>query len=572
MTVPSSAQSDPLLAELTGPGMGFEIVEQEGARAFRHAPPDLNLMIESARRHGDRTAIVDWRDDGSERRTSFAEIFAARDRLAAQLGDRRGQRIAICMHNRAEWMIGFLAVLRTGGVAALFNSRGSPVELIAMIEEVTPSLVLADTRAFDALKVGGYAGPMIDLTQPDAAPEPGEGAASGLIAHTASPDDPAAILFTSGTTGRPRGVVLTHRNLVTGLMTVQLSGMMVLHGIAQAQGLPVETILAHMPQQATLLVYPLFHISGLGSGFLSPLIAGTKTIILRRWNPADALRLIADEGVTVLSGVPTMLWDLLRAVEAGGAGGGAGAGGGLASLRNVASGGQALPVNLLDAIRAACPQAMMGTGYGMTECAGALAQAVGADFLRKRASAGRVLPLADVRIVAPDGTVLGPGDTGEIQVRGPFVMQGYWNRPEATAAAFTADGWLRTGDVGFVDDEHYIFIVDRVKDMVISGGENIFCAEVERVLGEQPGVLECAAFGLPDDRLGERLVAVVKGDGVKGDGLDAHTLIEAVASGLARYKAPTEIAIMHEPLPRNVLGKVDKKALRQTWPNLKGEK
>jgi len=336
---------------------------------------------------------------------------------------------------------------------------------------------------------------------------------------------------------------------------------MVLHGIAHAQGLPVATILAHMPQQATLLVYPLFHISGLGSGFLSPLIAGTKVITLRRWNPGDALRLIADEGVTALTGVPTMLWDLLRAVEAGGAGGG------LASLRNVASGGQALPVNLLDAIRAACPQAMMGTGYGMTECAGALAQAVGADFLRKRASAGRVLPLADVRIVAPDGTILGPGDTGEIQVRGPFVMQGYWNRPEATAAAFTTDGWLRTGDVGFVDDEHYIFIVDRVKDMVISGGENIFCAEVERVLGEQPGVLECAAFGLPDDRLGERLVAVVK-----GDGLDAHALIEAVASGLARYKAPAELAIMHETLPRNALGKVDKKALRQTWPNLNGEK
>jgi len=209
---------------------------------------------------------------------------------------------------------------------------------------------------------------------------------------------------------------------------------------------------------------------------------------------------------------------------------------------------------------------MMGTGYGMTECAGALAQAVGADFLRKRASAGRVLPLADVRIVAPDGTVLSPGETGEIQVRGPFVMQGYWNRPEASAAAFAGAGWLRTGDLGFVDDENYIFIVDRVKDMVISGGENIFCAEVERVLGEQPGVIECAAFGLPDARLGERLVAVVK-----GDGLQPAALIEAVADGLARYKAPTEVMMTEQTLPRNALGKVDKHALRQTWPNFGGE-
>jgi acyl-CoA synthetase (AMP-forming)/AMP-acid ligase II len=352
-------------------------------------------------------------------------------------------------------------------------------------------------------------------------------------------------------------VVLSHRNLVTGLMTVQLSGMMVLHGLARAQGVPVETILAHMPQQATLLVYPLFHISGLGSGFLSPLIAGTKVVIVRRWNPAEALRLIADEGVTMLTGVPTMLWDLLHAAQD------SGSASALAGLRNVASGGQALPVNLLDAVRAACPQAMMGTGYGMTECAGALAQAVGADFLRKRASAGRVLPLADVRVVAPDGTVLGPGESGEIQVRGAFVMQGYWNRPEATAAAFADGGWLRTGDVGFVDEEHYIFIVDRVKDMVISGGENIFCAEVERVLGEQPGVHECAAFGLPDERLGERLVAVVR-----GEGLDAAALIEAVAQGLARYKAPAQVLIATHTLPRNAVGKVDKKALRAAWPAL----
>jgi len=557
--VNDTAQSDPVLAQLTVPGQPFEIVADARGRAFRNAPPDLNLMIEAARRHGARIAVVDWRDDGSERRTSFDDLFAARDRLAAHLGDRRGQRIAICMHNRAEWMIGFLAVLRVGGVPALFNSRGAPDALIAMIAEVTPALVLGDTRACAALRAGGHAGPMIDLTRNEwgdgAMPAP-ENTGAGM----ASPDDPAAILFTSGTTGHPRGVVLTHRNLVTGLMTVQLSGLMVLHGIARAQHLPVETVIAHMPQQATLLVYPLFHISGLGAGFLSPLMAGTKTIVLRRWDTDEALRLIGAEGVTMLSGVPTMLWDLLRAVEH------RRDSGALAGLRNVASGGQALPVNLLDAIRVACPQAMMGTGYGMTECAGALAQAVGADFLRKRASAGRVLPLAEVRVVAGDGSVLAPGETGEIQVRGPFVMQGYWNRPEADAAAFAGAGWLRTGDLGFVDDENYIFIVDRVKDMVISGGENIFCAEVERVLGEQPGVIECAAFGLPDPRLGERLVAVVR-----GDELIAGGLIEAVAHGLARYKAPTEIRLADVPLPRNALGKVDKHALRRMWPNFSGE-
>jgi long-chain acyl-CoA synthetase len=199
---------------------------------------------------------------------------------------------------------------------------------------------------------------------------------------------------------------------------------------------------------------------------------------MRRWDAQEAVRLIEREKITMFSAVPTMLWDMLHRAKLGDAD--------LSSLRNVASGGQALPVNLLDEIREACPQAVMGTGYGMTEASGSLAQAVGDDFIRNRASAGRVLPLAQVRIVSPDGAVMPMGESGEIQLKGAMVMAGYWNRPEETAAAFTEDGWLRTGDVGYIDAEGYIFIVDRVKDMVISGGENIYCAEVERVMGEIP--------------------------------------------------------------------------------------
>ena len=207
----------------------------------------------------------------------------------------------------------------------------------------------------------------------------------------------------------------------------------------------------------------------------------------------------------------------------------------------------------------------MGTGYGMTEASGAVAQAVGEDFIRNRASAGRVLQLADVRIAAPDGTLLPQGQSGEIQVRGAMVMQGYWNRPEETAAAFTADGWLRTGDVGYVDAEGYVFIVDRVKDMVISGGENIYCAEVERVMGEMPGITECAAFGIPDERLGELLVAVVVAQDT-----DEAAIKHWVGERLARYKSPAHVAFSAESLPRNHLGKIDKIKLRALWPHLFG--
>lgn len=552
-------QIDPIFAAVTAPGTPFEIVERDGLRQFAQAAPDLNLMIEFARRHGEKTFLVDFSSNGEERRLTFDQVFAWRDQLVPMLHITRGERVAICMRNRAEWIVAFLAVIKAGGVAALLNSRGSPAELVAMLDDVTPALVLADSQRAALIREGGYGGRMLDLTKPfdgqeierrahDAMPDPG----------VARPEDPCAILFTSGTTGRVKGAVLTHRSLITGLMATQLTGMMVLHNMAQAHGVPVETILANMPQQAALLVYPLFHVSGLGSAFLSPLFAGSKVVIMRRWDADEAIRLIEREHITQFSAVPTMLWDMLHKAKLGTAN--------LASLRNIASGGQALPVNLLDEIRSACPQAVMGTGYGMTECSGAIAQSVGDDFIRNRSSAGRVLQLADMRTVAPDGSETAPGESGEIQVRGAMVMQGYWNRPEETAAVFTPDGWLRTGDVGYIDAEGYVFIVDRVKDMVISGGENIYCAEVERVMGEMPGVSECAAFGVPDERLGELLVAVVV-----GQGLDERAVKDWVGERLARYKAPGRVVFADQPLPRNDVGKINKVMLRATWSNLSGD-
>ena len=552
------SQIDPVFAAVTAPGTPFELVERDGLLQFAQAAPDLALMIDSARRHGDRTFLVDFSADGAERRLTFEQVFAWRDQLAPMLGIKRGDRVAICMRNRAEWIVAFMAVIKAGGVAALLNSRGSPAELAAMIAEVTPEVVLADSRRAALIREGGYAGRMLDLTRPFDDAEIARRNADAPAPAPATPLDPAAILFTSGTTGRVKGAVLTHRSLITGLMLMQLSGMMVLHNMARAHGMEPAQLMAAMPQQAVLLVYPLFHISGLGAAFLSPLFAGSKVVIMRRWDAEEAARLIEVEKITMFSAVPTMLWDLLHRAKPGEAD--------LSSLRNIASGGQALPVNLLDAIREACPQAVMGTGYGMTEASGSLAQAVGEDFLRKRSSAGRVLPLAQVRIVAPDGTVQGTGASGEIQLKGAMVMAGYWNRPEDTAAAFTPDGWLRTGDVGYIDEEGYIFIVDRVKDMVISGGENIYCAEVERVLGELPGVGECAAFGIPDERLGELLVAVVR-----GETLGEQQVKDWVGERLARYKAPGHVAIVAEALPRNHVGKVDKIALRAAWPTLYGE-
>ena len=541
---------DPIFATVTAPGTPFEIGEQDGLRFFVNAPSDLNQLIEGARRFGEQVCIVDFDGPTGERRLSFADMFAWRDQLAARLGVERGQRVAICMRNRAEWVVAFLAVVKQGGVAALLNSRGSPAELHTMVEEVTPDLVLADTERAALLRDGGYAGRLIDVTQP-------LGDETSPIANnaTAGPGDPCAILFTSGTTGRVKGAVLSHRSLITGLLGTQLTGMMVLHNMAREYGVPVEAIAAQVPPQAILLVYPLFHISGLGAGFLAPFLSGGKIVVMRRWDAEEAVRLIERERVTQLSTVPTMLWDMVHRARSKDAD--------LSSVRNIGSGGQALPLNLLEEVRKLCPHAMIGTGYGMTETSGAIAQAVGADFLAARASAGRVLPLVDLRIEREDSAVCGPNETGEIIVRSAMIMNGYWNRPEDTAKSLTPDGWLRTGDIGYQDEDGYIFIVDRAKDMVISGGENIYCAEVERVLSEMPQITECATFGIADERLGEALVAVVQ-----AEGLDERSVIDWVAGRLAPYKAPVRVAFSAEPLPRNQSQKINKIALRALWPEL----
>ena len=540
--------SDPILDAVTAPGTQFELTSVDGVKRFANAPQNLDQFISSAARHGDKTFIVE-----GDSRLTFTQTFALRDALAAKLGIAPGQRVAVCMRNCAEWLIGYMAVVRAGGIVALINSRGSPDELTAAVTSVEASLVLADAKRAALLREGGYSGKIIE-----AADFPEAGASFDPPAP-AAPDDPAAILFTSGTTGRVKGAVLSHRNVITGIMSMQMSGLMVFYNTARRMGMPVNQLFAHLPQQAVLLVYPLFHISGMGAAFLSPLIAGSKVVILPKWDAKNAAEVIAAEKITMFSAVPTMLWDLLREAQQSEVD--------LSSLTNIGTGGQALPINLLDAMRELCTNAVMGTGYGLTETTGSVAMAVGEDFLRNRAAAGRVLPLIEMRIEGPDGSELARGAAGEIVVRCAQVMLGYWNLPDETAEVLSDDGWFKTGDIGYHDEEGYLFIVDRKKDMVISGGENIYCAEVERVLSEIPEVAECATFGIPDDRLGELLVAVVRGDRLTESGVIGY-----VAERLARYKAPARVAFLAQPLPRNHLDKVDKIALRESWADLMKER
>lgn len=535
--------NDPIFDQLTAPGQRFALGARNGLQVFTGAPENIAELIEQSRAFGDRTFLVE-----GDRRLSYEDVFRLRDALLASTPIRPGDRVAIVMRNRVEWIIAFLAVMRAGGVAVLVNSRGAAGELVAALKDTSPALTFADKERAALIRQAHWTGPIVEA---DAFP-PASAAKDPPPMPPRKSSDPAAILFTSGTTGRVKGAVLSHLSLTTGVLSMQLSGMMVLHNAAQQLGMTPAELMQQIPQQAVLVIYPLFHISGLGSALLSPMFAGGKLIFMRRWSADEALQLIAREKVTSFTAVPTMLWDLVRSPFMGKVD--------LSSLTNIASGGQALPINLLNAIMDACPQAMMGTGYGSTETAGAIAMGVGPDFTgRYRASAGRILPIVDVRFVDDAGQEVPPGTPGEIVARGAQVMSGYWNRPEDTARALSPDGWIKTGDIGYVNAEGYLFIVDRKKDMVISGGENIYCAEVERVLSEHPGIKECATFGVPDERMGEKLVAVIVGDIAPDDA------IHWVEKRLAKYKAPQAVRCTQDPLPRNAIGKIDKIRLRKEW-------
>lgn len=533
--------ADPdIVAMLTRPGAPFELIDivvnGMPMLGLRRAEASLTSLFAGFEAHAEKPFIID-----GERRLTFANVEAASARLALLLAERgigRGDRVALAGGNSAEWMIGFLATIACGAVPALVNSRGTAADMADAIDLVDARLVLADERR--AAMLGGSGVPCLAPVI-DAAP-----GAPSLPRPESDPGDPAMILFTSGTTGRAKGATLSHRAALTGLLLAQMAGAMIAIRMFGPQ-----VLAAPRPQQAPLLAFPLFHVSGCHATFLAALASGNRLVVARRWEPEAIVDLIDREQVTGVAGSPAMIWDLLRAKAAKGLA--------LTSLTSVSAGGQAQPVNLLKAVVAAFPRAIVGTGFGATETSGVIAMHTGADYLAKPRAAGRVLPLAEVRIRDGEGRDLPNGAAGEIVVRGPMVMSGYWNDPAATAAAMR-DGWLRTGDVGVLDADGTLTILDRLTDMVISGGENIYCAEVEGALQQHSDVAEAAAYGLPDERLGERLIAVVRSYGEET--VDLASLDTHVRATLADYKRPTEIRVRTEPLPRNALGKVDKRALR----------
>jgi long-chain acyl-CoA synthetase len=366
-------------------------------------------------------------------------------------------------------------------------------------------------------------------------------------------DDPATLLYTSGTSGRPKGALGTHSNLLSNIVSRRFAPAFA----ALRRGEPAPP---PNGRPATLLApVPLFHVTGCHSYLASSLATGSTLVLMYRWDPGRALELIERERVTNLGGVPAMILQVLESPEVGRRD--------TSSLIAVGYGGAPSGASLVHRIKAALPRVHTSNGYGMTEASSLVTQISAEDHLARPESVGRAMPVCDLRIVGERDQDVGRGEVGELWVRGPNVVSGYWRDPEATRATF-GGGWLRTGDLARMDEERFVYLVDRIKDMVIRGGENVYCAEVEDALLSHPDVADCAVLGLPDAILGETVAAVVRVASHRA--LSSEALRAHVAARLAPFKVPQAIEVSSEPLPRNPAGKVQKQELRQRLLDRRG--
>jgi acyl-CoA synthetase (AMP-forming)/AMP-acid ligase II len=551
---------DAVVASLTAPDGQFPITQVEinsrSQKILGGLPDNLCDFYAFVSSFGGKDCLV-----SGERRYSFDEVMLQVGHLAVALreeyGVEKGDRVAIAMRNCPEWCISFMAVTALGAVVVPMNSWWLGQELAFGLKDSGATLLIADgsrlSRLFafqpkSAIRVlgvdtGGNELPN-GIDQLDAIL--GRSEKVGLPESTIAPEDPAMILYTSGSTGNPKGVLSTHRNVISAIGSWLVLGLSVsvLNGTF---GQEPES------QPAILLTVPLFHVTGLNSLFLLSLLIGRKIVMMRKWDADVALKLIQKEKVTHFNGVPTMSMELVRHPELDRYD--------VSSLVDVSSGGAAYPAQYVAKIVERIPGALPSAGYGLTET-NAVGCVIGQeDYLGRPGSVGRpVPPLTEIKIVDEAGDELAGGEVGEIWIRSPAVPEGYWQLEEETKKTFN-EGWCHTGDLGYLDDEGFLFIVDRLKDIIIRGGENISCLELEEVLYSYPEITEAAVFGLPDDRLGEVVGAVVAT--ASGRPIDIQKLRDFLVQHVAAFKVPERIWCYDGPMPRIASGKIAKKTIRE---------
>ena len=520
------------------------------------APPTLVHYFDLfCAQHGDAEFLVD-----GPIRLTFAQVHAAARTVAGGLvaghGVKRGDRIGIAARNSANWIVAYMGVLMAGGCATLLNGWWSGEELAEGIALAGCTHVLADAQRAARLEGQSFPGKVVPFAH-DCPWEQGLAAllAQGGGADTPLPeltgDDLATILYTSGSTGQSKGAVSDHRGVVQGTMNYAAQTLMVFTHLADKGEAPAEGT-----QPCSLINVPLFHVTAEVPLFLQSFAICRKLVLMPKWDAEEAMRLIAAEKVTYFVGVPLMSFEIATHPNR--------ANYDLSSCVSFAAGGAPRPVDHVTRIREALPHAFPLLGYGLTETNGVGCGNFNENYLAKPGSTGTASkPLVELGMLDDDGRELAVGAIGEIAIRTVCNFIGYWNNPEATAAAITPDGWFRTGDLGYLDADGYLFIVDRKKDIIIRGGENISCIEVEQAIYAHPAIAEASVFGVPDDKFGELPTGVYL---VKdGYALGEEELKEFLREHIAPFKVPVRLWQAADSLPRLGTEKVDKRALRARY-------
>lgn len=550
-------------AKLCAVGARFEMETRNirgiSSRTWKNALPDLAALARHGRSHGDHIFLI-YEDE----RVSFEGWFRAVATLATQfraMGVQKGDRVALAMRNLPEWPVIFFAATTIGAIIVPLNALWTGSELTYGLSQSGSTVLVCDDERW--AKIVDHLGelPNIGHVIVSRASNANDNRFSPLESIIGVPngyvnlppcdlpdialdaDDDATIFYTSGTTGNPKGALGTHRNLLTNILSSGYSAARSVLRRGEALPDPVRKV--------GLTVIPLFHVTACSAGLMGAISAGNTMIFMRKWNVVKAFEIIEREKVNSTGGVPTIAWQLIEHPDREKYN--------LSSLEAIAYGGAPSAPELVRKIKDVFG-ATPGNGWGMTETMATVTQHSSEDYLNRPDSAGPCVPVSELRIMNEDGTAEMPtGDVGELWAKGPQIVKGYWNNPSATAAAFV-DGWVRTGDLARLDDEGFCYIVDRAKDMVIRGGENIYSSEVENVLYEHPAVMDAALIGIPHRILGEEPAAVVHL--AAGQQVTEQELKLWVRARLAVFKTPVRIIFTNETLPRNANGKILKKDLK----------
>ena len=556
-------QLEAIMAAMSAPGAPFETepFERFGTTlpAFKHAPPSLaHYFAHYCQEHADAEFLID-----GDVRLTFGQSYEAARHVAAGLIQRHavrpGDHIGIAARNSANWIIAYMGVVMAGGVATLVNGFWTGGEMADGIRLAECTLVLADRARAERLEGEDHPGTVVRIGHdgPPTADNDGAGLASiwpeGGVADVTlpdlGPDDPATILYTSGSTGTAKGAVSDHRGVVHGTMSYVAQTAMAAQ-LLTMRGTPPDS------QPCGLVAVPLFHVTGEVPLFLQSYGIGRKLVLMPKWDAGEAMRLMAAEKVSYFVGVPLMSYEIATHPERDRFD--------LSACKSFAAGGAPRPVEHVTKIKDAFPDGFPLLGYGLTETNGVGCGNFNENYLAKPGSTGRASkPIVEMAIIDDAGSHLPQGKTGEVCFRTLANFLEYYKNEEATDAAFTADGFFRTGDLGYVDEDGYLFIVDRKKDIIIRGGENIACLEVEQEIYAHPEIAECSVFGLPDARFGEVPAAVIHTK--DGSGLTPEGLRKFLQGRLAPFKMPERIWQHADTLPRLGTQKIDRKTLRARY-------